>query len=70
MLTYIVKITMQKHELGDSIISPVRKRKKLGHVILGLFSTYLVAYDPNIKFPNIIHIFQNEVLYALNKIRL
>lgn len=48
----------------------IRKRKKLGHVILALCATYLVAYNPNIKFPNIMYILQNEVLYTLNNMRL
>ena len=61
---------MQENELRESINSPVRKRKKLGHVILALCPIFLIAYNPNIKFPNIIHILQNEVLYSLNKIRL
>jgi hypothetical protein len=38
----------------------IRKRKKLGHVILALCTTYLVAYNPNIKFPNIIDVYSTK----------
>jgi hypothetical protein len=61
---------MQENDLRESISSPIRKRNKLGHVILALCPIYLIAYSPNIKFSNIIYILQNEVLYALNKMRL
>lgn len=72
MLDFDVKImhnTTNKEGITLSSVT-ISKRKRLIHVILGVFTTSLVEYNPNIKFQTIIDIVRNEVLYTLNNMRL
>ena len=59
---------MNQHE-EKLLTRPVRKRTRLGHVTLGLFTLYIITYSPNIKFSSpgqvlgIIKLDSNTFLY-------